>query len=205
MRFHESTLNSNRNSPPGTESVLKVASWRVSMRLQNDRCLFVLDHGTTVVSNHSTNSCSGFPSRTVLTSGQHIELVVYIYIEKEVLFKNRKQPVPAFLHLESFAPCFRDLPSGAVSVGTLRELRLAASRGNRVQTNAQGTGFRAVHRGPGPAWVLTFDYQGLTVPSTSEECSVVLTRSRHYVSAHSRQHHTPAQVCPDPGNAVANI
>jgi hypothetical protein len=33
-------------------------------------------------------------------------------------------------------------------VGTLREVRLVASRGNRVQTNAEGTGFRAVRRGP---------------------------------------------------------
>ncbi len=44
--------------------------------------------------------------------------------------------MPAFLHLESFAPCFRDPPRGAVSVGTLQEVHLAASRGNRVQTNA---------------------------------------------------------------------
>jgi hypothetical protein len=77
-----------------------------------------------------------------------IELVVYIYREKKVLLKNRQKPVPAFLHLESFAPCFRDPPPGAVSVEMLREVRLAASHGNRVQTNAAGTGFRAVRRGP---------------------------------------------------------
>jgi hypothetical protein len=77
-----------------------------------------------------------------------IELVVYIYIEKKVLFKNREKPVPAFLHLITFAPCFRDPPPGAVSVETLWEVRLAASRGNRVQTNASGTGLRAVRRGP---------------------------------------------------------
>jgi hypothetical protein len=60
-----------------------------------------------------------------------------IYIEKKVLIKKREKPVPAFPQLESFAPCFRDSPPGAVCVETLREVRLAASRGNRVQTNEQ--------------------------------------------------------------------
>jgi hypothetical protein len=60
-----------------------------------------------------------------------------IYIEKKVLTKNRGNPVPALPQLESFAPCFRDSPPGAVCVETLREVRLAASRGNRVQTKEQ--------------------------------------------------------------------
>ncbi len=88
-------------------------------------------------------------------AGQHHRVSSIIYIEKQVLFKSREKSVTAFPHLESFAPCFRDPPPGAVSVGMLREVHLAASRRNRVKTNAQGMGFRAVHRGPGTGSLLS--------------------------------------------------
>jgi hypothetical protein len=64
-------------------------------------------------------------------------------IEKKVLRKNCEKPVPAFVQSKSFAPCFRDSPPGAVCVEKLREVRLAASRGNRVQMKLTSTGFRA--------------------------------------------------------------
>ncbi len=100
-----------------------------------------------------------------------IELVVYICIEKKVLTKNCEKPVPAFIQSESFAPCFRDLPPGAVCVEKLREVRLAASRGNRVQMKFTGTGFRAVRRGPGLHPVsATRRHQGLILRKVYMNC-----------------------------------
>jgi hypothetical protein len=75
------------------------------------------------------------------TTAEYSNVVTHMGIEKKVLSKSCEKPVPAFLQMESFAPCFRDLPPGVVSVGMLWEVRLAASRRNRVQTNAEGTDF----------------------------------------------------------------
>jgi hypothetical protein len=76
--------------------------------------------------------------------------------------------VPAFVQSESFAPCFGDSPPGAVSVEKLREVRLAASRGNRVQMKLTSTGFRAVRRGPAPE----LPYRPLAYPYCSPKLPV---------------------------------
>jgi hypothetical protein len=60
-------------------------------------------------------------------------------MERKVLTESRLQPVPLFSQEKSFAPCFGDLPPGAIFVEMLREVRLAAGRGNWVQTGEEGT------------------------------------------------------------------
>jgi hypothetical protein len=63
---------------------------------------------------------------------------MYISVYRDKRSHNsRKKPVPILSLRESFAPCFRDLPPGAVRIEILQELRLVASCGNRVQTNSQ--------------------------------------------------------------------